>query len=74
MPAIRKPALRPVLLVYPLATVFCIIITANHYFLDAVAGLVILAVAYPLSRYVTYRYERWSLRRALDRHPHPVAT
>jgi hypothetical protein len=69
MPAVRRRALRPLLLVYPLITVYCIVITANHYFLDAVGGLVVLAVAYPAAGQVSYRYERWQLRRDLDRHP-----
>ena len=72
MPAIRRPALRPLLLLYPLFTVFCIVITANHYFADAAGGLVTLAIAYPVARQATYRFERWQLRRSLDRHPHPV--
>lgn len=73
-PAIPKRSLRPLVLLYPLATVFCIVITANHYFVDAAGGLLTLALAYPLARQSTYLYERWKLRRDLDRHPHPVAS
>ena len=35
-------------MLYPLATLFCIVVTANHYFLDAVGGLVCLGIGYVL--------------------------
>ncbi len=35
---------------YPLVTIFCIVVTANHYFADALAGLAVLAVATLLAR------------------------
>jgi hypothetical protein len=38
---------------YPFVTVFVIVITANHYFLDAVGGVVILAVGWFVSDKVT---------------------
>ncbi|KAJ2376073.1 hypothetical protein H4S02_008031 [Coemansia sp. RSA 2611] len=31
---------------YPMVTVYCIVVTANHYISDALAGLVILAISY----------------------------
>jgi membrane-associated phospholipid phosphatase len=36
-------------LLYPLATIFCIVITGNHYFADAAGGLLVLGVAYLLT-------------------------
>lgn len=53
MPVVRPRWLRPVVLIYPLATVFCIVITANHYFLDALGGLVVLGIAYLVAWRVT---------------------
>ncbi len=38
---------------YPVLTVFVIVITANHYFLDAVAGFTIFGVGYVIARLVT---------------------
>ncbi len=38
---------------YPLLTVFCIIVTGNHYFLDALGGLVVLAGGFALARVVS---------------------
>jgi hypothetical protein len=37
---------RVLLVAYPLATLFAIVVTANHFWLDAVGGATVLAVAY----------------------------
>lgn len=50
MPVVRPRWARPVVLLYPLATIFCIVITANHYFADAAGGFLVLAVAYLIAR------------------------
>jgi hypothetical protein len=47
-PLIRRRWARFLLVLYPLATLFCIVVTANHYLLDAVGGLVGLGVGYLL--------------------------
>jgi hypothetical protein len=41
---------KALLLLYPCATVFCIIVTANHYFADALGGFVALAIGYGVAR------------------------
>jgi hypothetical protein len=38
---------------YPVATVFAIVVTANHYLLDAVGGALVLGAGYGLARLVT---------------------
>jgi hypothetical protein len=38
---------------YPVVTLFCIVVTANHYFLDALGGLMILVAAVLVARPVT---------------------
>jgi MFS superfamily sulfate permease-like transporter len=43
---------------YPVATLFAIVITANHYWLDAAGGAVCLGVGYVLSGLVTRRWEK----------------
>jgi hypothetical protein len=48
-PGIRNRAGRVLLICYPLATLFCIVVTGNHYFLDAVGGAAVLAVGYALA-------------------------
>jgi PAP2 superfamily len=50
---------------HPVATFFCIVVTANHYWLDAVGGLVILGAGYLAGRALA---DFWD-RRAAARYP-----
>lgn len=59
-PMVRSKWAKALVLLYPAITVFCIVVTANHYFLDAVGGAVILAVGYVLGRWITQL--TWGLR------------
>jgi hypothetical protein len=51
------------LVAYPIATLFCIIVTANHYWLDGIGGLVTLGAGYLVARGI----ERWSRQREMSR-------
>ena len=42
---------------YPLITLFCIVVTANHYILDAVGGAVVFGVGYLLAKTFTARMD-----------------
>lgn len=42
---------------YPLLTLFTIIVTANHYWIDAVGGLLALGVGAALARWLTARFQ-----------------
>jgi membrane-associated phospholipid phosphatase len=42
-PLVRHTLSRALLLAYPVATVFCIVVTGNHFFLDAAGGAIVLA-------------------------------
>jgi hypothetical protein len=44
VPTVRRRWLQVVILLYPLLTLYAIVVTGNHYFLDAVGGAVILAI------------------------------
>jgi hypothetical protein len=68
-PVVRRPRLRPLLLLYPLATIFCIVVTANHYFADVFGGFVVLAVAYGLARLLERLSRRSGLVPGGPRHP-----
>jgi hypothetical protein len=62
------PVVRPwwgkiLLICYPVATVFVIVVTANHYFADAAVGLLVLGVAYLLAHILTPHFDRWLLAR-----------
>jgi hypothetical protein len=66
------PLIRPwwgkvLVVLYPLATIFCIIVTANHYIADVLAGLALLGVSYLLAKVVTSWLDgRYAARAALS--------
>jgi len=43
-PLVRRPWAKALVLLYPFFTLFCIVVTANHYWLDGVGGLVTFGV------------------------------
>jgi membrane-associated phospholipid phosphatase len=58
----RRRWAQALLVLYPLATVFCIIITANHFWIDGAGGLLTLSIGFAFGR----QLDRWNQRR-LDR-------
>lgn len=48
-PLVRPRWAKVLVVLYPVATIFAIIVTANHYFADVIAGLLLLAVSYLLA-------------------------
>src|SRR2546429_8738227 len=54
-PAVRRPWAKALVVAYPFITVFAIVVTANHYFLDAVGGAVVLAIGYVIGSFITNR-------------------
>jgi len=65
-PVLRAWWARALVLVYPVATIFCIVVTANHYFLDEVAGIAVLGVSYLAARKLTVSLDRRHNRTELD--------
>ena len=61
-PLLRRRWQRAAVFLYPLATLFCIIVTANHFWLDGVGGLACFAVG----TVVGWGIHNWNQRR-LDR-------
>ncbi|MDP8992477.1 MAG: phosphatase PAP2 family protein [Actinomycetota bacterium] len=55
LPVLRRRWARGLMLAYPFLTLFAVVVTANHYFLDAVGGAAVLAVGFLLARSLT----RW---------------
>jgi hypothetical protein len=55
---------KALVLLYPAVTIFAIVVTANHYFADAIAGLLLLGVSYLLAQ---------ALTRGLDRRLSPAS-
>ena len=61
-PLLRKRWTKVAVLAYPALTLFCIVVTANHYWIDGVGGLVIFA----LGAIIGWGLHRWNQDR-LDR-------
>lgn len=53
VPRVRTATAKALAVAYPLLTVFVIVITANHFFLDAPAGFAVLGVGYVAARALT---------------------
>jgi membrane-associated phospholipid phosphatase len=48
-PMVRRPWAKALLVAYPVAQLFCTVVTGNHYFLDAVGGWAALGIAWLLA-------------------------
>jgi hypothetical protein len=53
VPLLRRRWARALAVAYPFITLVCIVLTANHYWIDGVGGLLCLAVGYGLARALT---------------------
>jgi hypothetical protein len=58
LPALRRPWSRALAIAYPFLTLFAIVVTANHYILDAIGGAVILSIGFLLGRALTDAWDR----------------
>ena len=63
VPRMKKTWKKVAIICYPLATLFCILVTGNHYWLDALGGLISLSVAVALGRLLALGVHRLSDRR-----------
>jgi small-conductance mechanosensitive channel len=59
----RHRSTRVMAFVYPFLTLFAIVVTANHWFLDALGGTIIVLAAL----WITRMHQRWLSRRRLQR-------
>jgi PAP2 superfamily protein len=69
IPLIRPLWGKVLVALYPLATIFTIIVTANHYFADVAAGLLLLGFSYLLARLLTTRVDVWYAHRMVAAPP-----
>jgi hypothetical protein len=53
LPALKRPWAKAAMIAYPFITLFCIVVTANHYILDAAGGALALSVGFLLGKAVT---------------------
>jgi hypothetical protein len=58
VPMLRRRWARVLAGLYPVITLLCIVVTANHYWIDGVGGLACLAVGYSLARAITGRWRQ----------------
>ena len=58
LPMVRRRWLRALVIAYPGLTLFTIMVTANHYWIDAVGGIVALGVGAAIARPLTARFHR----------------
>ena len=57
-PLVRRKWARALVVLYPVATCFCIIVTANHYWLDAVIGLFVLGAGFVIGNQISEFWRR----------------
>jgi len=61
-PAVRTKWAKVLVFAYPFLTLFAVVVTGNHFILDAVGGAVVLAVGYGLGWGLTRLTYAWQLR------------
>ena len=66
-PLARKRWMRAALLIYPAITLFCIIVTGNHFWLDGIGGLVVFVTGFAIGTKV-HRYNHRRLDRQTATH------
>jgi hypothetical protein len=69
-PLARRRWVKAAVLLYPAATLFCIVVTANHYWIDGVGGQLFLLVGFGLGTWL----HRWNQRRLDTRHERSLQT
>ena len=64
VPVLRSRWTRLAMLSYPWLTLFAVMVTANHYWIDAVGGLLVVAVSHPIAALAARRLPTWLAPRA----------
>ena len=70
LPGVRRRWARCLVVAYPFLTLFAIVVTGNHFWLDAAGGALVLAIGYVGARAAT----RWFERRGALAVPDPADT
>jgi len=61
---LRSPLTRALAVAYPVATLFAVIVTGNHYWVDALGGVVVLGAGVLLGRTLADAWHRWTFSNA----------
>ena len=73
-PLVRRRWARALVVAYPFITLFCILVTGNHFWIDAIGGLVAFGAGHLLARALTSWNEHRFLRREQAAAPSPAPT
>jgi membrane-associated phospholipid phosphatase len=63
-PLLRRRWVKALVLLYPAATLFCIVVTGNHYWLDGVGGIIVFSIG----SLIGWGLHRWNQDRLDRRH------
>jgi hypothetical protein len=58
---VQRRSLRIAMAAYPWLTLFAIVVTANHFWIDAAGGAVVLGVGFLAGSMITKLADRWRL-------------
>lgn len=61
-PRVRRRWVKAIVVAYPVATLFAIVVTGNHFWLDAVGGAVTLALGFGVATGIDRAQARWRAR------------
>ncbi|MFN5602556.1 MAG: phosphatase PAP2 family protein, partial [Acidimicrobiaceae bacterium] len=71
---LKRRWLRVAALLYPAVTLFCIVVTGNHFWLDGVGGLVVLGLGFFIGRKMhTWNQNRLDAKFEILKNGHPSA-
>jgi hypothetical protein len=74
VPTFRSRIVRTLLIIYPALTLFAIVVTANHFWLDALGGAWVLLLGYVIGSLITRVAAWWRARRRAIETPLETAT
>ena len=61
-PVLRRSFSRALVVAYPVLTLFAVIVTGNHYWIDALGAIVVVGAGALMGRRLADSWHRWSLR------------
>jgi membrane-associated phospholipid phosphatase len=71
-PITKKRWQRIALFLYPMLTLFCIIVTGNHFWLDGLGGIIVFGVGYVIgTKLHNWNHRRLDLKLAAQMASHP---
>ncbi|MEY2767488.1 MAG: hypothetical protein RI912_1151 [Actinomycetota bacterium] len=72
-PLMKRRWTRAAVLLYPALTLFCIVVTGNHFWIDGVGGLIVLAAGFVVGNWMhQYNQRRLDRKFALAKLSHPA--